>query len=249
MKKALLAAVALCVRMALSGQMTFTVNYDWLKNTSWDRAVEVFNFSRTSFDPPLSYLTSGVSASLGYLKGVSSIRSTYVHFRLNGARYGTSFDAPQWNLRVRLFRLDAEAAFQFHPKALFRDVSTGPLGTRFFMNLGIAASTWQSRVEVNDERFFAKGKQPFIVRPSALLGWGYHWIILKKRYVITPRMGIRWFYRAEAPRFIESLAGTNITDLPSATGKAWLVETGMEFGFVPQTRRGKKGAARPCPTC
>lgn len=238
--------------IAATAQWSFTATYENLHNAAWDDAVRTYNFARPFQEEPLPFLTSGIALKLGWYKRLSAPKSLFVHPHLSVSRFSVSTTTKEVELFVRLYRLDVQCDLHVSPKTLFGRVNAGPLGTRWFLTVGPLLSVWRPYSETDDRPFYdaeAGEPAPWGLSLGAVAGTGYRALFMNNRWVVTPRIGLRWWHNVEVERFVEAIGGANITSIDAASRNVWVWEAGIETVWLMSRKKSGKGLAKPCPTC
>jgi hypothetical protein len=245
-------AMALVFSLSSDAQWSFTATYENLRNDTWDEAVSVYNFARPFQQEPLPFITSGASLKMGWYKKLSAQKSLFLHPHIALSRFSSSAVTNEIETFVRLYRMDIQCDLNLSPKTLFGNVNAGPLGTRWYVTIGPLLSVWRPYTESDRRPFYDAGAgeaAPWALSWGAAAGSGYRAFFLRNRWVITPKMGVRWWRQVEVERFVEAIGGANITGIDAAARNVLVWEAGVETVWLLSRKKSSKGLAKPCPTC
>lgn len=233
-------------------QLSLSINYNYLQANSWDRIMHMYNFSRPWQNNELTPLTHAPEFRAGWMIRIRQGRSFYLHPQIGFRQFNSSASNGGEELFVRLRNYSFQFDINFNPRAIFRTVSAGPIGTRFMMYVSPSFHLWRPYVEQNEIPFYSDGEEE--VRPTTI-GWGigagvaYRSVMLAKKFILSPKLGIRACPGVELEDFSNAIQGNNAARVQNKTNLALLWEGGIEIVWVfPRTKSGK-GFSKPCQNC
>lgn len=236
----------------VEAQLSLTLNYNYMQAESWDRIIHMYNFSRPWNNNELSPLTHSPEIKAGWMIRIRQGRSFYVHPQISFRQFNSRAANYGEELFVRLRNYTLQFDINFNPRAMFRTVSAGPIGTRFMMYLSPSLHLWRPFVSQNDVSYYAEDGETY--RPSTI-GWGigagvgYRSVMLAQKFIISPKIGWRICPAVELDNFSNAIQGNNAARLQNKTNAAMLWECGVEIVWIfPRTKSGK-GFMKPCQNC
>lgn len=236
----------------LNGQLSLHLGHNYLRAEQWDNVMHFYNFSRPWQKDELKPLTHSYEVRAGWVYRWKAIKSLYVHPQLGFRQFTSSAINNKEELFVRLRQYSIQCDVNFNPKALFKNVSAGPLGTRWFMYISPSVQMWRPYVEQAGKAFYTEDDEEYIPANfswSMGVGTGYRTAMIAKQFIITPKFGVRFTPKAELEDLVFAVQGGNATAMASEQKNLWLFESGIEIVWVfPRTKSGK-GYTKPCSNC
>ena len=250
----------LCITANKSvGQLSLHLGYNYLKAQEWDDIVHTYNFSRPWINTELKPLTHGYEARLGWLYRWNTLRSIYVQPQIGFRQFTSSAanDGEELYLRLRQYTLQCD--LNFSPKAFFGGIASGPIGTRWMMYFSPAIHLWQPYASQNEKPLYVDGVgdtsedfeeyTPSIFTWSVAMGTGYRSIMVAKKFIISPKFGVRYFLNTDMEDFDLVVSGSNQTGLKSEAKNYLIFESGLEIVWIFKRTKSGKGYGKPCSNC
>lgn len=233
-------------------QLSLHLGHNYLRAQEWDNVMHYYNYARPWQDDELKPLSHGYDIRAGWIFRWKAIKSLYVHPQIGIRQFSTSANNNREELFVRLRQYSIQCDVNFNPRALFHNVSAGPLGTRWFMFFSPSVQVWRPYVEQAEQAFYTEGDEeisPTNWSWSAALGVGYRAVMISKQFILSPKFGLRYTPKAELDDLVFAVQGGNPGALASIQRNLILIETGLEFVWIfPRTKSGK-GYMKPCSNC
>lgn len=236
-----------------TAQIAVYGGYNYLRAPQWDEAMFTYNFARPWQEDQINPLTHGWEVRASWIFRWKVIKSLYVQPQIGIRQFTSSATNSKEELFVRARQYTAQFDVNFNPRALFQNVSAGPLGTRFMMYFSPALHLWQPYSEQGGRAFYTDddGEEysPITWSWSLGLGAGYRAMTLYKNLIVTPKFGFRFAPVAELIDFANAVQGANTTGLEDEAKNLFIFEAGIELAWIfPRTKSGK-GYNRPCSNC
>ena len=243
MNKILRNSICLLVLLAATnqsvGQLSLHLGYNYLKAQEWDEIVHTYNFSRPWMNTELKPLTHGYEARIGWLYRWNTLRSIYVQPQVGFRQFTTKAanDGEELYLRLRQYTLQCD--LNFSPKAFFGGISSGPIGTRWMMYFSPALHLWQPYASQNEKPLYVDGSgdtsedyeeyTPTIFTWSVGMGTGYRSIMVAKKFIVSPKFGVRYFLNTDMENLDTVVSGSNQTGLKSEAKNYFIFERVFEY--------------------
>lgn len=259
MRKLICISILILSATASWGQLSLHLGYNYLKSSEWDDICHVYNFSRPWQRDELSPLTHGYEARIGWLYRWNTLRSLYIQPQLGFRQFTSSASNDGEKLKVRLRQYTLQTDLNFSPKAFFGQVASGPIGTRWMMYFSPAIHIWQPYAEQNNIELYQEGDgdtpedyspyTPTIFTWSVGLGTGYRSIMVAKKFIVSPKFGVRYFMKTEMEGLTDAIQPGDQTGLSDESKNYLIFESGLEIVWVfPRVKSGK-GYVKPCSNC
>jgi len=218
-------------------QLSLSADYAYLKADEWDEVIRVYNFSRPWQENDLPFLTSGYSARIGWYFPVKKRQSLFIHPEAGWTRWRAYADNAGSQILLRIDAFSIQANINFNPRALFHDVSAGPLGTRWLMQISPGVQLWSGYLEHGGKVWLTDEETSEEYRPKsvsffATAGVGYRAWMIAGQWVVTPRIGVRYSPRSDLEDLPEAVIGTNPFGLSSESRHVFVVTGGLEFTWI-----------------
>ncbi len=222
----------------LKAQLSVTAQYSYLDGKQWDDVIRLYNFTRPWLENPQPFITHGWETSLGWYVPLKRRRSFFLHPEAGWSRWKSTAVNGDDELSIRMDMWHFQANFNFNPKAIRHDVSAGPLGTRFFIQLSPGISLWTAVVEKNgepmvldkkgDEAYQPKSWSPFLAGAVGYRAW-----MVGSQLALTPILRCRYYpLGAEMENLPVAIQGANVADLPSLSRPVWTFTGGLEITWI-----------------
>lgn len=243
----------LLLSLNAKSQLAVFGGYNYLHAPQWDETMFTYNFARPWQKNELSPLTHGWEVRASWILRWKVIRSLYIQPQIGIRQFTTSAANNKEELFIRLRQYTAQVDINFNPRALFQDVSAGPIGTRFMMYFSPAVHLWRPYSEQAGRTFYmnedGEDQSPSSWSWSVGLGAGYRSMTLFKNLIVTPKFGVRFSPVAELIDFANAVQGANSTGLQDEAKNLWIAEAGIELAWIFPRSKSGKGYNRPCSNC
>jgi hypothetical protein len=252
MKKWCIILFIAVISVNAQAQWSARLGYNYLFAPDWDESFYNYNFARPWNKKELSPLIHGYEARMGWIFRWKAIKSLYVHPQLGMHQFTSRSANNGEDMFVRLRNYSLQCDVNFNPRALFKNVSAGPLGTRFHMYISPALHLWDPHVNKGEVIYsdqYEKRSEDLSMSFSVGAGMGYRALLIAKKFIVTPQVGVRYAPNVTLKEFPNAIQGGNETNLFQKAQVVWLWETGIEVVWIfPRTKSGK-GYMRPCTDC
>lgn len=235
MKKLVLALFVLCLFGQVSAQLSYSVQYNYLQAKEWDDMVRAYNFNRPWQENAQPFITNGYGGSIGYYFLLKRRQSLYLHPRISFDRFSCKAENDEQLLGIQIDHFQLQADLQFNPKALFHDVSAGPIGTRWFLTFSPGADYFFPRINRNGEKVYVSEDE--VYQPKSLtwfveMGTGFRALYLANRWVITPFFRARYYRKLSIEDFQEEAFGADTGEFDSVSLNNWQFQAGIEWTTI-----------------
>ena len=226
-------------------QPTLKLQYSYLHAPEFDKIFQTYNTSRPWQKDQLYPLTHGYAGILGWNWRVQKAHEIHLLPQLGYTRFATQVSPEGQSLVAGMHLISLGVQIRMHPKAIFKQVqNAGPLGTRFYMSLGIEYNYLRPFVRRNkktipwseDEKY-----STYSTQFSTSLGAGYH-LFSFGQFLFTPEISVSWFPEIELNQFAEAVNGHNTTGLLNKNDNVIMLHGGLRITFV---RKNKNWWDRP----
>ena len=235
MKKLVLALFAFCFCAPLFAQLSYSLQYNYLQAKEWDDMVRAYNFNRPWQENPQPFITHGHGGSIGYYFLLKKRQSIYLHPRLSFDRFSCKAENGQQLLGINIDHFQLQADLQFSPKALFHDVSAGPIGTRWFMTFSPGVDYFFPRINRNGEQVYLTEDeiyQPKTLTWFAEIGSGFRALYIANRWVVTPFFRARYYRKLSIEDFQEEAFGADTGEFENESLNNWQFQAGIEWTTI-----------------
>jgi len=219
-------------------QLSVSVGYAYLHNRELDKVIQLYNTARPWQDNKLYPLTHTAEAAVGWNWCLHQKRQLHFMPQLGYGRTASAIRNGEDKMSTGFHRADIFLQFRFHPRALIKGVqSSGPMGPRWFMTAGPGYSLIQPFVrtngeslEIDDERYKPKSFTFF-----ASAGIGYHLVLLKSRFIITPELAVSWYPYIELEDYTSSVNGHNVLGYTDSFEDVFFFQAKLRISFIKKT--------------
>lgn len=222
-------------RCNVSAQPTLQLRYQYLQAKEFDKIFQTYNTSRPWHTQELYPLTHGLGAAFGWNWRVQKAHEIHVLPELGYTRFATQCENEGQQITAGFHLISLGVAIRMHPKAIIKQVqNAGPLGTRFYMSLGIHYAYLRPFVRHEGKMITWKEDdvyKTYSTQFNSTLGAGYHLFSLGQ-FLFTPELSITWFPDIEFQRFAEAVNGHNTTGLLNRNDNVLLLQGGLRITFV-----------------
>jgi hypothetical protein len=236
----------------VEAQLSFTAQHNYLNAAEFDQMVRDYNLAHAWQEDKLPLLTHGIALQVGWMKRISAVKSVYLHPIAQVSQYTVNAKNEGGNYQIRLREADVRVDLNFSLKGIFGNVSTGPLGTRWYLYISPALSIWQAQSFNAGEVYTPNelnNKRRINLAPSAAIGTGYRALMLAGKIAVTPKFGFRWYPLLHIDHMAETVQGANVSGLKNEAKNVSVWESGIEFTWIFPRKKSGKGLAKPCPSC
>ncbi|MCC6601325.1 MAG: hypothetical protein IT223_11735 [Crocinitomicaceae bacterium] len=240
----LISAFCIITSIKCCGQFSVGADYLHLRSKEWDDLIRTYNFARPWLEEKQPFLTGGISGSLGWYFRLSAKRSAFLKPVFSYGHFGSRSESGKQSLDLSAEYYSFQLDFNFNPRAMFRDVSAGPLGTRLFISLSPGISRWSARLKRNREEYIVRAEEtfhPINYNFSISACIGYRAALLAKKWVCTPVVRLNYFPRATLTDIVRAVQGANETGLSDTSKNMMMITAGVECTKIFPVRKGKKG--------
>lgn len=252
MRKGLFIFLLLLPVVYATAQLSLTPGYVYLQSDEWNRIMHMYNFSRPWQKNELRPLTHSYDIKAGWMIRIREAKSFYAHPQLGFRQFNSRATNNKEELFVRLRQYSLQVDLNFNPRAIFRKVSAGPIGTRFMMYVSPSLQLWRPHVEQNGASFYSENGEeyrPYTFGWSLGAGFAYRSLRIAEKFILSPKFGVRLCPGVELENFSKAVQGNNAARLQNKSNAVWLWESGMEIVWIfPMTKSGK-GFQKPCSNC
>ena len=235
MKKLVLALFAICLLGHVSAQLSYSLQYNYLQAKEWDDMVRAYNFNRPWQENAQPFITNGYGGSIGYYFLLKRRQSLYLHPRISFDRFSCKAENDEQLLGIQIDHFQLQTDLHFNPKALFHDVSAGPIGTRWFITVSPGVDYFFPRINRNGEKVYVSEDE--VYQPKSLtwfaeLGTGFRALYLANRWVITPFFRARYYRKLAIEDFQEEAFGADTGEFDSVSMNNWQFQAGIEWTTI-----------------
>lgn len=252
MKKLLCAIFLLCYGWNAQAQLSASFGYAHLYAPEWDNAFYAYNFARPWNKKELSPLIHGYEGSLGWIVKWKAIKSLYIQPKIGFSHYTSSANNNGERMKVRLNIYSTNFSINFNPRAFFRNVSAGPLGTRFFLFLNPGFHLLDPHGEKGDFTYsskFEKKSDDFSYAFSLGLGAGYRTLMIAKKFIVTPIIGGKFMPNVSNKNLPYIVNGGDQLSLQQKAKMVWIWDASVEITWIFPRKKSGKGYIKPCTNC
>lgn len=177
---------------SLNAQLLFQGGAFYQESFDINNAIDIYNAWHSNNTRLLEHPLRGYTGSIGYSFPLNSNRSLYLAPQAS-YRTRTSELLSEDSLRLDLQEVQLGLQFITGPKAWFSPVSSGPLGTRFFLFIEAGMNASRMNVHFTDSAN-ATNSQLQSFAPYVQAGIGYRALVFGKHLVVTPRASFTGYY-------------------------------------------------------
>jgi hypothetical protein len=229
--KHLMLIVCWCISLHGMTQFSIAFNVRNLYAKEYDQIIRTYNAMRPWQTEKQPFLTLGWVGAMGWQSPKPVFKGIYLQGQCMFGQFRSSAENNGETKQILLRQWSIHLGLQFHPKALFRAVSAGPLGTRWFLQWQIGTGYWQAFSKRNGESFedanglYAAQSYTF----QTYFGTGYNTLRIGERIFLTLRAGLWYIPSITLNRFPEAINGANLYGLKDQASNLFLPEAGLSF--------------------
>lgn len=216
-------------------QPTLQLQYRYLHAPEFDKIFQTYNTSRPWQEDELYPLTHGYSAVCGWNKRIQKAHEIHLLPEMGYTLFRTQCNNDGKQVSVGFHLMTVGLSVRMHPKAIIKQVqNAGPMGTRFYMSLGLNYAYLRPFVRHNHEMIQWQEDEPYKTYTTQFcssLGAGYH-LFSMGPFLFTPELSMTWFPDIELNQFAEAVNGHNTTGLLNKNDNVLMLQGGLRITLV-----------------
>jgi len=239
MKQALLIITMLFITTMVSAQPVAQIETGYWHFPSIDQIIRMYNVAHPWDDSEVTPITMSTGAAFGWNQKLYAPRSLHAlglaHYRYQS----TSFNRSAIPLRAGFHQVSAEILIRSHPRCLVKDVQqTGPLGTRWYLQIGGGYSWNMPFAKKYAERVYIANKEKYrniSGQIHVVAGTGWHAFTIGS-LAITLESTVTWFPKFKLDSFETAVLGHSEPVLKEAAPNTLLMEMHLRFTYLKKSK-------------
>lgn len=227
--------VIIMINISSHAQPTFLIQYRYLHAPEFDKIFQTYNTSRPWHENDIYPLTHGYSGTFGWNLRIQKAHEIHFLPEISYTRFDTRTKNLGEEINAGFHDISLGTSIRMHPKAIIKQVqNAGPMGTRFYMSLGLRYHYLKPFVRKSKEPLEWREEERYKTHAtqfSTTLGAGYH-LFSFGQFLFTPEISVTWYPDIELNQFAEAVNGFNTTGLLNKNDRVFTFNGGLRVTYV-----------------